>query len=305
MIHKPLASEVPDVAWSIPGDDFIVETYDWTAASSRTTIPRRCARHRSVDRDFLSGPNRVKGASRRLLVSICSDVGPDEGKPVGASTAFSQARMERLLTDISRWRRSRFGISRHVQPIPHIPGVNFAVSSIRPDRCLPDPKLWRPGTSVRGVIATKSDASAGSRQPAVGPDAHMGRLTGEAKDKAALRRAHRAAARAWRQLRYQGPVTRSRSTSRVCAGGPVSRCDLHFSQATARSPLRRDRDGRLAAYQSNHQDGVSKIRHQESRVQAVAGDAELQGYLIFEGISVDEQGSSITSTSISPTGRPA
>jgi formamidase len=67
--------------------------------------------------------------------------------------------------------------------------------------------------------------------PPFAATAHMGKLAGEARDKAAARRPHRAAARARRQLRHQGSVARLEGLFPVYVDGAgLSVGDLHFSQ---------------------------------------------------------------------------
>ena len=44
LIHNRWHPDIPMACWVNPGDDFILETFDWTAASSRTTTaPTTCA----------------------------------------------------------------------------------------------------------------------------------------------------------------------------------------------------------------------------------------------------------------------
>jgi len=67
-----------------PGDEFIIETYDWTVVSSRTMIPpTTCATSIFPIVHFCPVPIGVKGAEPAIFWwSICSSR-PDEGKPVG------------------------------------------------------------------------------------------------------------------------------------------------------------------------------------------------------------------------------
>jgi len=63
MIHNRWHPDVPMVAWVNPGDDFIVETYDWTGGFIKNNDSADDVR--DIDLSivhFLSGPIGVKGA---------------------------------------------------------------------------------------------------------------------------------------------------------------------------------------------------------------------------------------------------
>ena len=78
MIHNRWHPDVPMVAWVNPGDDFIVETYDWTGGFIKNNDSADDVR--DIDLSivhFLSGPIGVKGAEPGdLLVVDLLDVGP-------------------------------------------------------------------------------------------------------------------------------------------------------------------------------------------------------------------------------------
>ena len=79
MIHNRWHPDVPMVAWVNPGDDFIVETYDWTGGFIKNNDSADDVR--DIDLSivhFLSGPIGVKGAEPGdLLVVDLLDVGPN------------------------------------------------------------------------------------------------------------------------------------------------------------------------------------------------------------------------------------
>jgi len=75
MIHNRWHPDVPMVAWVRPGDDFIIETYDWTGGFIK--------KHDSADdvRDIdafdscisvRSDSRKGRGAGRSVWWSICS-----------------------------------------------------------------------------------------------------------------------------------------------------------------------------------------------------------------------------------------
>ena len=94
------------------------------------------------------------------------------------------------------------------------------------------------------------------------------RLKGDAKAKTGGgRRPHRAAARAWRQLRHQGPVARLEGLlPGLCARRRALDGRSAFQPGRRRDHLlRRHRDGRLAAHQGRHHQGRRR-RNTASRI---------------------------------------
>ncbi|MCA3576804.1 MAG: acetamidase/formamidase family protein, partial [Bradyrhizobium sp.] len=77
-IHNRWHPEVPIVEWVSPGDDFIIETVDWTGGFIKNNDSADDVR--DIDLSivhFLSGPIGVKGAEPGdLLVVDLLDVGP-------------------------------------------------------------------------------------------------------------------------------------------------------------------------------------------------------------------------------------
>src|ERR1035437_4833610 len=62
MIHNRCHPDVASVAWVSPGDDFLGRDLGLARRlHKKQQIPRRRARHRSVDLPFLSRPDRRKG----------------------------------------------------------------------------------------------------------------------------------------------------------------------------------------------------------------------------------------------------
>src|SRR3979409_729840 len=77
MIHNRWHTDVPIVAWVKPGDDFIIQTYDWTGGFIKNNESADDVR--DIDLTivpFLSGPIGVEGAEPGdLLVVDLLDVG--------------------------------------------------------------------------------------------------------------------------------------------------------------------------------------------------------------------------------------
>ena len=115
MVHNRWHPDIPMVATVKPGDDFIIETYDWTGGFIKNDDDASDVR--DIDLSivhFLSGPIGVKGAEPGdLLVVDILDIGTDHRQRLGLSTARSRARTAVASSPIiSRRRRSRSGTSR-------------------------------------------------------------------------------------------------------------------------------------------------------------------------------------------------
>jgi formamidase len=190
MIHNRWHPDVPMVAWVNPGDDFIVETYDWTGGFIKNNDSADDVR--DIDLSivhFLSGPIGVKGAEPGdLLVVDLLDVGPLKESLWGFNGFFSKKNGGGFLTDhFPLAQKSIWDIQGLYTSSRHVPGVSFA-GLIHPGLigCLPDPKLlatWNERETA--LIATNPTRVPGLANPPFGPTAHMGRLSGEAKAKAA------------------------------------------------------------------------------------------------------------------------
>ena len=92
MIHNRWHPDIPIVAWVNPGDDFIIETYDWTGGFIKNNDSADDVR--DIDLSivhFLSGPIGVKGAEPGdLLVVDLLDVGPLKESLWGFNGFFSK-----------------------------------------------------------------------------------------------------------------------------------------------------------------------------------------------------------------------
>ena len=71
MVHNRWHPDIPIVAWVNPGDDFIIETYDWTGGFIKNNDSADDVR--DIDLSivhFLSGPIGVKGAEPGDLLVV-------------------------------------------------------------------------------------------------------------------------------------------------------------------------------------------------------------------------------------------
>src|SRR3984885_11267939 len=124
-IHNRWHPDIPIVEWVKPGDDFIIETVDWTGGFIK--------KKDSAD----------DGREIDLLVVDLLDVGPLKESLWGFNGFFSKKNGGGFLTDhFPLAQKSIWDIKGLYTSSRHIPGVNFA-GLIHPGLigCLPDPKL--------------------------------------------------------------------------------------------------------------------------------------------------------------------
>jgi hypothetical protein len=110
-VHNRWHPDIPMACWVKPGDDFILETYDWTGGFIKNDDSADDVR--DIDLSivhFLSGPVGVHGAEPGdLLVVDLLDIGAKQTAS-GASTASFRSERRRLSPIISPARRNRSGI---------------------------------------------------------------------------------------------------------------------------------------------------------------------------------------------------
>src|ERR1700726_2755775 len=91
-IHNRWHPDIPIVEWVSPGDDFIIETYDWTGGFIKNNNSADDVRDIDLSiGPFLSGPIGGKGPEPRgLLVRRLPGGGPAKREPVGFKGFFSK-----------------------------------------------------------------------------------------------------------------------------------------------------------------------------------------------------------------------
>jgi formamidase len=300
MIHNRWHPDVPMVATVKPGDDFILQCYDWTGGFIKDD--ESAADMRDVDLStvhFLSGPIRVEGAEPGdLLVVDFLDVGVLPGAEWGFNGIFAKKNGGSFLTEHyplahkSIWDfKGMFTSSRHV------PGVSFA-GLIHPGLigCLPDAKMlatWNEREA--SLIATDPNRVPPLANPPFAKTAHMGRLKAEARDAAAATGARTVPPREHggncdikdlsRGSRVYFPV--------YVDGAGLSVGDLHFSQGDGEITF----CGAIEMPGWIHlgivgiiKGGMAKYGVRNPIFKPSPITPNYKDFLIFEGISVDEAG---------------
>ena len=298
-IHNRWHPDLPMVATVKPGDDFIIECYDWTGGFIKND--ESAADVRDIDLSivhFLSGPIAVEGAEPGdLLVVDILDIGAFQNNAWGFNGVFSQKNGGGFLTEqYPEAMKSIWDFQGMFTKSRHIPGVSFA-GLIHPGLigCLPSKSLletWN--TREQGLIDTNPTRVPGLANPPFAPTAHMGRMKGDARDAAAATGARTV------PPREHGGNCDIKDLSRGAKvyfpvyvdGAGLSLGDLHFSQGDGEitfcgaiempgwAHLKVELiKGGMAKY------GIKNPIFKPSPIKPVYND-----HLIFEGISVDEHG---------------
>jgi formamidase len=299
-VHNRWHPDIPMAVWVSPGDDFVVETYDWTAGAIGNNDD--AADVRDLDLSivhYLSGPMGVKGAEPGDLVVVdLLDLGAKSEAPWGFNGCFAKHNGGGFLTEhYPQAQKSIWDFHGLYTNSRHVPGVEF-VGLIHPGLigCLPSRELLETWNKREKALV---DSDPNHVPPLatlpVAETAHMGAMTGEARDQAAAEGARTV------PPREHGGNIDIKDLSRgskiffpvYVDGAGLSVGDLHFSQGDGEITfcgaiemaggwvhMKVDliKNG-MAQY------GVSSPLFKPSPIVP-----NYQDYLIFEGISVDEYG---------------
>ncbi|HET8693120.1 MAG: acetamidase/formamidase family protein [Burkholderiales bacterium] len=297
-VHNRWHPDIPMACWVNPGDEFILETYDWTGGFIKNNDSADDVRDIDLSTvHYLSGPVGVKGAEPGdLLVVDLLDIGAKQDSLWGFNGFFSKKNGGGFLTEhFPLAQKSIWDIHGMFTKSRHVPGVSYA-GLIHPGLigCLPDHKMLEAWNSREQELIDSNPGVTGLANPPFAGTAHMGKLTGEAKDKAAATAARTV------PPREHGGNCDIKDLSRgskvyfpvYVDGAGLSVGDLHFSQGDGEITFCGAIEmagwvhmkvtlikGGMAKY------GIKNPIFKPSPIKPVYND-----YLIFEGISVDEQG---------------
>ncbi|MEK6314156.1 formamidase [Burkholderia gladioli] len=298
-VHNRWHPDIPMACWVNPGDDFILETYDWTGGFIKNDDSADDVR--DIDLSivhFLSGPVGVKGAEPGdLLVVDLLDIGAKSDSQWGFNGFFSKTNGGGFLTDhFPSAQKSIWDFHGMYTSSRHIPGVNFA-GLIHPGLigCLPDPKLLETWNAREtGLIATNPERVPPLANPPFAATAHMGSLSGDAKARAAAEGARTV------PPREHGGNCDIKDLSRgskvffpvYVDGAGLSVGDLHFSQGDGEITFcgAIEMAGWVHMRVNLIKGGVAKYGIRNPVFQPSPITPNYNDYLIFEGISVDETG---------------
>ncbi|SOE52151.1 Formamidase [plant metagenome] len=299
MIHNRWHPDIPMAVWVKPGDDFVLETYDWTGGAIKNDDSADDVRDVDLSTvHFLSGPVGVEGAQPGdLLVVDLLDIGARDDSLWGFNGFFSKKNGGGFLTEHFPYaQKSIWDFKGMFTSSRHIPGVGFA-GLIHPGLigCLPDPALletWN--TREQALIDTDPQRVPPLANPPMAKTAHMGKLKGAARDRAAAEGARTVPPREHggncdikdlsRGARVFFPV--------YVEGGGLSVGDLHFSQGDGEITFcgAIEMAGWVHMRVSLIKGGMAKYGIRNPIFKPSPVTPNYKDYLIFEGISVDEQG---------------
>jgi formamidase len=297
-IHNRWHPDIPMACWVSPGDEFILETFDWTGGFIKNNDSADDVRDIDLSTvHYLSGPVGVKGAEPGdLLVVDLLDIGAKQDSLWGFNGFFSKKNGGGFLTEhFPLAQKSIWDIHGMFTKSRHVPGVSYA-GLIHPGLigCLPDHKMLETWNTREQELIDSNPGVTGLANPPFAGTAHMGKLTGDAKDKAAATAARTV------PPREHGGNCDIKDLSRgskvyfpvYVDGAGLSVGDLHFSQGDGEITFCGAIEmagwvhmkvslikGGMAKY------GIKNPIFKPSPIKPVYND-----YLIFEGISVDEQG---------------
>ncbi|CAN5789635.1 acetamidase/formamidase family protein [soil metagenome] len=296
-IHNRWHPDIPMACWVNPGDDFILETFDWTGGFIKNNDSADDVRDIDLTTvHYLSGPVGVKGAEPGdLLVVDLLDIGAKQDSLWGFNGFFSKKNGGGFLTEhFPEAQKSIWDFKGMFTSSRHIPGVNFA-GLIHPGLigCLPDkPMLDMWNTREQQLIDT--NPTGGLANPPSAGTAHMGRMTGEAKAKAAAEGARTV------PPREHGGNCDIKDLSRgskvffpvYVDGAGLSVGDLHFSQGDGEITFcgAIEMAGWVHMKVTLIKGGMAKYGIKNPIFKPSVMTPNYKDFLIFEGISVDEAG---------------
>ena len=298
-IHNRWHPDIPMVAMVKPGDEFRVECMDWTGGQIGDNDSANDVRDVDLTQvHYLSGPIGVEGAEPGdLMVVEILDVGTFEDSQWGFNGIFAKENGGGFLVDhYPEARKSIWDFHGIYTTSRHVPNVRFA-GIMHPGLigCLPSKELLATWNKREGdLIATDPDRVPALALPPEPKSAVVGKLTGEAAEKAKAEGARTVPPRDHGgncDIKNQTKGSTVYFPVYVKDGG-LSMGDLHFSQGDGEITFcgAIEMAGYLDLKVSLIKDGVKKYGVKNPIFQPSVLTPTYKDYIIFEGISVDEQG---------------
>jgi formamidase len=299
LIHNRWHPDLPMVAMVKPDDEFRVECMDWTGGQIGNNDSANDVRDVDLTQvHYLSGPIGVEGAEPGdLMVVDILDVGTFDDYQWGFNGLFAKENGGGFLTDhYPEARKSIWDFHGIYTTSRHVPRVKFA-GIMHPGLigCLPSKELlatWNKREAE--LIATDPDRVPALALPPNPQSAVMGKLTGDAAKAAAAEGARTVPPR---DHGGNCDIKNLTKGSKVyfpvyVKDGGLSMGDLHFSQGDGEITFcgAIEMAGYLDIKVSLIKDGVKKYGISNPIFQPSPLTPNYRDYLIFEGISVDEQG---------------
>jgi len=298
-IHNRWHHELPMIAMVKPGDEFRVECMDWTGGQIGDNDSANDVRDVDLTQvHYLSGPIGVEGAEPGdLMVVDILDVGTFEDSQWGFNGIFAKENGGGFLVDhFPEALKSIWDFHGIYTTSRHVPNVKF-VGIMHPGLigCLPSKELLEKWNIREAeLIATEPDRVPALALPPEPKSAVMGRLSGDAAKKAAAEGARTVPPR---EHGGNCDIKNLTKGSKIyfpvyVKHGGLSMGDLHFSQGDGEITFcgAIEMAGYLDIKVSLIKDGVKKYGIKNPLFQPSVLTPTYRDYMIFEGISVDEQG---------------
>lgn len=298
-IHNRWHPDIPMVKMVKPGDDFIIECMDWTGGQIANNDDASDVRDVDLTQvHFLSGPVGIEGAEPGDLLEVdILDIGTFENSQWGFNGFFSKENGGGFLTDhFPEAQKSIWDFNGMFTKSRHVPGVEFA-GLIHPGLigCLPDKKMlneWN--TREKELFDTDPNRTPPLAALPYEETAHMGRMKPDEAKKAAAEGARTV------PPREHGGNCDIKDLSRgskiyfpvYVKDAGLSVGDLHFSQGDGEITFcgAIEMAGWIHLRVNLVKEGMQKygIKNPIFKPSPIA--PRYDDYIIFEGISVDEEG---------------
>ncbi len=298
-LHNRWHPDIPMAEMVKPGDDFIIECIDWTGGQIKNNDDASDVRDVDLTQvHFLSGPVGVEGAEPGDLLEVdILDIGTFDDSQWGFNGFFSKKNGGGFLTEhFPEAQKSIWDFKGMFTSSRHIPGVEFA-GMIHPGLigCLPSPEMLKEwNTREKDLYDTEPDRVPGLANLPYAETAHMGKMTGDAKKVAAAEGARTV------PPREHGGNCDIKDLSRgskvyfpvYVKDAGLSVGDLHFSQGDGEITFcgAIEMAGWIHLRVKLVKDGMRKYGVKNPIFKPSPITPKYDDYLIFEGISVDEQG---------------
>ncbi|AOU97358.1 formamidase [Acidihalobacter yilgarnensis] len=299
VLHNRWHPDIPMVAVVKPGAEFRIECIDWTGGQIGNNDSANDVRDVDLTKvHYLSGPIGVEGAEPGdLLVVDILDVGVLPDSAWGFNGLFAFENGGGFLTDhYPEAKKSCWDFHGIYTSSRHIPNVEFA-GVMHPGLigCLPSQELLAEWNKREGaLVATDPDRVPPLAALPYEETALMGRMTGEAAVKAAKEGARTVPPREHGGNCDIKDLTKG---SKVyfpvyVNGAGLSMGDIHFSQGDGEISFcgAIEMAGYLDLRVSLIKGGVAKYGIKNPVFKPSPLSPKYEDYLIFEGISVDENG---------------
>ena len=299
VLHNRWHPDIPMVEMVKPGDEFRVECIDWTGGQIVNDDKANDIHDVDLTKvHYLSGPIGVEGAEPGdLLVVDILDIGTLAESEWGFTGLFAKTNGGGFLTEhYPDARKACWDFHGVYASSRHIPGVEFA-GIMHPGLigCLPSKELlatWNEREAV--LVATDPDRVPPLAALPYADTALMGRMTGEAAKKAAMEGARTVPPREHGGNCDIKNLTRG---SRVffpvyVKNAGLSMGDIHFSQGDGEISFcgAIEMAGWLDIRVNIIKGGMAKYGVTNPIFKPSPMEPRYSNYLIFEGISVDEDG---------------